>query len=173
MGTGESHMAEMADLSIDDMVQIHSLKSEEYMNKRGRIVAEKNENQRYAVIIEDRKFGKTLLVKHENLRKLAAEYHYGFWGCQGCGAQCDCGEDEFHANDCNHSMNCLRRKGPLCHPNIKCFWVGCCLSTKRDGPCLAIDRNTRQIPTYPFPEREWVTSADGVRSLQAKAWPYL
>ena len=160
-------------MEVGDIVRTCNLQTLVYNGKRGKIVQKLNENGRYGVqlLLEGRNL-KSILVIPQNLVKLPGEEHFGFWGCSDCGTQCNCGEVGFHSGECHHLMNTLRRKGPLCNGRGKCFWVKCCQSEDIDGPCKALDRQVASIPTYKYPEREWVTLPDGSKTLQPKKWPY-
>jgi hypothetical protein len=161
-------------MKVGDIVKTRDLQTVEYNGRRGKIIQKLNENGRYGVklLLEGSKT-KDVLLTPKNLLKLPGENHSGFWGCSDCGGQCDCLIEGYHSSECNHYMNTLRRKGPLCNGEGKCIWLRCCLSDSLQGPCQALDRDRGLIPTYKYPEREWVTSPDGSKTLQPKKWPYL
>jgi hypothetical protein len=160
-------------MKVGDIVKTCNLQTVEYNDRRGKIIQMLNENGRYGVklLLEDSKT-KDVLLTPQNLVKLPGENHYGFWGCSDCGGQCDCLIDGSHSSECNHYMNTLRRKGPLCDGAGKCIWLRCCLSESLQGPCKVLDRNCRHMSTYKYPEREWTTLPDGSKTLQPKSWPY-
>lgn len=163
-------------MELGDIVNIRNLNTVAYNGLRAKIIQGLNENGRYGLTVQvDETHTKSILVLPQNLIKVPDEDHCGFWGCSGCGAQCNCNRETtgFHSDECHHYMNSMRRKGPLCNGSSKCFWVNCCNSYKINGSCKALDRGVRIIPTYNYPEREWVTAPDGTKTLQPKAWPYL
>lgn len=160
----------------NSMVKTHSLTNAAFNNLRAIVItAFDQDSGRYGIrVLMANNTTKDILVKPENLKLMKREQHFGRWSCSGCGVQCSCSAvpDTPHDNSCDHFMNTLRRKGPDC-PQIALpsFWFGCCLSTERDGPCLALDRNNINIPVLPHPEKEWVSVGDG-KQLQPKKWPY-
>lgn len=163
-------------MEIGDIVKTCNLKAIAYNGRRAKIIKELNENGRYGVkVLFEDNVTRDILVIPQNLLKLPDERHFGSWGCSDCGGSCNCVRSEFghHSGECNHYMNTLRRKGPLCNGAAKCYWVGCCLGESINGPCKVLDRGTRQIPTFKYPEREWVVKPDGSKSLEPKAWPYM
>mmetsp|Transcript_18492 Transcript_18492/g.16747 ORF Transcript_18492/g.16747 Transcript_18492/m.16747 type:complete len:162 (+) Transcript_18492:137-622(+) len=156
----------------DDIVQLHSLKSEQFNGLRAKIVADPNDDGRFTVKLYIDDHVKQILVKPNNIRKADDIDHFGFWGCSGCGAECNCYKKGSHSENCHHTMNTYRKKGPLCPGTLDCFWVKCCLSKDLSGPCLSIS-DELLIPTYPYPEREWVKLSNGEQVLQPKKWPYI
>ena len=170
-------------MELDDIVQTCNLKTVKFNGLRGKIIQDVNENGRYGVrLLLETGETKEILVIPQNLVKQPDEDHYGFWGCSDCGGSCDCESVNskprscewgfHHSQECSHYMNTLRRKGPMCNGSGHCCWIGCCTCVCIDGPCKALDRSVRSIPRYKYPEREWVTSPDGSKTLREKAWPY-
>eukprot|EP00981_Chlorochromonas_danica_P008509 scaffold2205_cov183-Ochromonas_danica.AAC.34 len=161
-------------MKLGVIVKVVNLQTQAYNERRGKIISAKNDNGRIGVevLLENHKT-KSILIKPENVALLPQEHHFGYWGCSDCGGECTCRQSEFHHPDCHHHMNTLRRKGPDCDGFGKCKWMLCCLSEDMEGPCLALDRETRQISTLKYPEKEWVTLPDGRKALQPKKWPYL
>jgi hypothetical protein len=175
---------ENEDFHVGELVKTVNLQRTDYNDKRGKIIKDKNENGRWGVTIMLNEVAgdseeKDILVKTQNLTKIEDEEdHFGHWGCPDCGAQCTCDKDADvaprpHAPDCHHYMNTLRKKGPDCPGTAKCKWMLCCLSEDMEGPCLALNRSVTQIPTYRYPEKEWVKGPDGNQRLQPKKWPYM
>jgi hypothetical protein len=163
-------------MEVGDIVKIRNLNTVVYNGLRGKIIRGLSENGRYGVrVLLDESKTKDMLLLPQNLGKVPDEDHYGFWGCSGCGAQCNCDRESigFHSNECHHYMNTLRRKGPLCNGSSKGFWVRCCNGEFIDGPCKALNRGVCLVPRYKYPEQEWVTQPDGTKKLEPKAWPYL